>query len=454
MRIGWQIRVGKPLRLAVASLALTATAALAQSAPVVDPPGLTTRDFSAAVQLIDIYHYKPLDGEKVTLRIRDAARAYSQDPLAKFDQCFDERAQRSKLKTSLTRSVDAALQCLHLDRADAQRQSAVYGALFTAVSTASDYEIKLMPIGDPLKPRGVVAPPLARASGGIGLDLIDRDGGKQVVSTRYFSPAREANLVAGDLIVAIDGKPTADMPLTEAAQALQGDPDSSLSLTIKKESGGPARTITLVRKPVAALNQHAAVRRSGDVLVVDLRSMEGGEAALVENAWQDQGAGAKGLVLDLRYNEGGRLDEAIALADLLLEQGTITTVEAKDAAERQVFEAKPGAIADKVPLVVVIGPQTAAGAEILAAALAQNGRATLIGERSFGRGSIETLFILPTLPPRFQLKLSTGEALRPDGSSFDKKGLDPDCETQASGPALIETARRIVASSAKTCSAM
>lgn len=438
----------------VAVFALINTAALSKPAETNGDRWLTPDILSSAVQLIEAYQYKPMNAESAALRIREAALKLSKDPPAKFEQCFDESLKRSRLKTALSVAVDSAVRCLHLESADIETQNKASAALFLAIAASSDNKLQLLSPGLPRGPfdSGARTAPPPPSGGGIGLDLMDVADGKQVVGSRYSSPARELGIAPEDVIVAIDGRSAVTMTLDEAVLALQGTPDSSVALRLKAKDGALERTVVLRRKAMSSLNERIITQRSDRLLIVDIRSMEGGESTLIEQAWSDKGKDAKGLVIDLRLNEGGTLDEAVSLADALLDKGIITTIEARSAVDRQVFNANRGAIAQQVPIVVLIGPRTAAGAEILAAALHDNHRAILVGQRSFGRGTIESLFYL-RMQPKVPLTITTGEALRSDGSSFDKLGLSPDCATQASGAALIEIARAIVAGGLAACPA-
>lgn len=447
------MRVGKLATAAlVAAFSLTSTVVLPKPVETDDGVWLTLDVLGNAIQVIEAYQYKPMNGEAVASRVREAASKLSRDSPAKFEKCFVESSKRSRMEKPLSAAVESAVRCLHLESADRETQSKASAALFQAIAESSDNELKLLTPGLPKGPfdTGAENAPPPPSVGGIGLDLMDVPDGKQVVGSRYSSPAREQGIVPEDVIVAIDGRSAAKMTLYEAVLALQGSPETAVALTVKSKDEALERTIVLRRKAISVLDERIITQLSDRLLIVDIRSMEGGESTLIEQAWNDKGRDAKGLVIDLRLNDGGTLDEAVAMADALLDKGTITTIEARSAEGRQTFNANRGAIALQVPIVVLIGPRTAAGAEILAAALHDNHRAILVGQRSYGRGTIESVFFLPDRVP---LKITTGEALRPDGSSFDKRGLTPDCATQASGAALIDIARQIVSVGLAACTA-
>ena len=336
--------------LGVVALALSSTATLADEASA---PTLPLRSLPAALQIVDAYNYKPFDDAAVTARIAATSRLQAKDGAERFDRFFGELTGKSKLSSALMRSVDAAVNCLKLDRADAVTQDRVSTALFEAIAAVAGGEMQLLP-----------------------------------------------------------------------------------SELLRESESDPARS------------PQFAAHRVGDLLVIDLRSMAGGETDLLKQAWIDHGKGARALVVDLRNNGGGTLDEALALADSLLEKGTIATIAGRSPADRQVFTALPGAIAPNVPIAVLIGPRTAAGAEIFAGALRGNGRAVLVGASSFGRGSIETVFIVQ---PRLPLRLSTAQALLPDGSGFQGKGLTPDCVTALDSDAELELAGHIAIGGLKEC---
>lgn len=443
-RIHWAVRF--------AALALAGSGVHAEPAPADDYSWFTAEVLTGAANLLQNFQYKPIDTAAASGQVREAAAKLSRDPPGEFDKCFAKHNASPGSGAALSSAVQASLVCLKIDRADQQGQLTINKALFEAMAKAADPGFGLLPPSMFEKPFANPAKTVSPSplGGGIGLSLSDDDGGKRIVDWRYSSPAWEQGIVRDDLIVAIDGRPAAKFTLDEAAQALQGEPGTSVALLIRPKRGGADRLVTLQRKPVGELNNGFHFHRAGDLLVVDIRSMEGGESARLEKVWRDQGAGAKGLVLDLRFNGGGTLDEAVALADTLLERGRITTIEARSAKDRQVFEANSGAIAGQARVIVLIGPNTAAGAEILAAALHDNGRATLVGQKSFGRGSIQSLFYLSRRVP---IKITTGEALQPDGTGIDQIGLIPDCATDADGTALIEIARKLAAGQKDACPA-
>jgi carboxyl-terminal processing protease len=260
--------------------------------------------------------------------------------------------------------------------------------------------------------------------GGLGIQVTQEDGVIKVISPIEDTPADRAGLKTGDLITHVDGKSVRDMRLMEAVHAMRGEPGTEVRLTLKRAEAPPfdvviTRAIIIVR-PVRW-------RAEGDVGYLRIVGFNERVADAVEAAMErlrdDLGPEAKGIVLDLRNNPGGLLDQSIAVADSFLDDGVVVSVRGRDPADNRAFGASPGDAAEGLPMVVLINGGSASAAEIVAAALQDHHRATLMGTKSFGKGSVQTVMRLPV---EGALKLTTALYYAPSGETIQARGVDPD----------------------------
>ena len=285
--------------------------------------------------------------------------------------------------------------------------------------------------------------------GGIGLELaVDEATGQLVVVTPVFrSPAWRAGITAGDRITAIDGEPTQGQPLRDSVQRLRGRVGEPVSLTVlpaapRSETLDPAaalpavaaREATLVRELVEVESVQGDRRRAdgswewmleGEPGVAYVRIASFGERTAAEfSAAVEAIAGAatpRGLVLDLRDNPGGLLQAAVEVCDVLLDEGVIVATRGRDAGASGGDErrAAAGEMLAGVPVAVLVDGLSASAAEIVAACLQDTGRATVVGSRTFGKGTVQTL--LPLSDGRGLLKLTTAEYLRPSRAPIHRR---------------------------------
>lgn len=204
------------------------------------------------------------------------------------------------------------------------------------------------------------------------------------------------------------------------------------------------------RTPASGIDDSLAMDRRDTVLILRLKSLPAGVARRLEDGIRAQGRGARAIVLDLRDNPGGLLEEAVAVADLFLDHGTIVTMRGRLPTDIAVHRAARGQVAPKLPIIALVNGQTAAGAEIIAAALQDNKRAIVIGQRSHGLGSVQTLF---QTDGNHALKLTTAHGYRPNGRRLSDDPVMPDCQNDLDPVALMEEATTFVAMGAAPCSA-
>lgn len=259
------------------------------------------------------------------------------------------------------------------------------------------------------------------------------------------TPAYQAGLQAGDLILKVDGKSTEGLTISEARMLIIGPPDTQVTLTILPELGGDKREVTLTRSMIELHPVQGFARQKQDptkwnfmadeenkiglirVLTFNEKTEPEIRAAVSELAEQ----GAKGLILDLRDNPGGLLDQAIKVADLFLDSGVIVATEDRQGGTRSRSAKKAGTLflpANEKPMAVLINRDSASAAEIVASALQDNGRAVVVGERSYGKGSVQKVFPLNVAGTNSgAVKLTTEVWLTPKGKNIHRW---PDSKTE------------------------
>ena len=268
--------------------------------------------------------------------------------------------------------------------------------------------------------------------GGLGLEVTSENGLIKVVSPIDDTPAARAGMKAGDLITMLDGQTVQGLTLNEAVDKMRGPPGSSIRLTVKREGVTNPVEVSMTREVI-----HIQVVRSrleaGDIGYIRLTAFnEQSDPNLrkaVSDLKQKAGGNLRGLVLDLRNNPGGLLDQAVAVADDFLDQGEIVSTRSRHPEESQRWNAKPGDVAAGLPVVVLINGGSASASEIVAGALQDHRRAVLLGTRTFGKGSVQT--VMP-LQGNGAMRLTTARYYTPSGRSIQGLGISPDIEVQSS----------------------
>ena len=285
-----------------------------------------------------------------------------------------------------------------------------------------------------LDPHSVVFPPKDFAEfkigtsgkfGGLGMVVGLRDGILTVISPIEGTPAFRAGLKSGDKIIAIDEDSTINMSLQEAVNKLRGDPSTSVILLVESEKSQTSKTVTLIREIIAIPSVDSKLV-DGNIGYIKIRNFQEDTSQALEEkiAQLTQESGTlKGIILDLRNNSGGLLGQAIAVADKFLSSGVIV-VTVEPMGKQKIEKAKKSSTdLTKCPLVVIIDAGSASGAEIVAGALKDNNRAILIGNTSFGKGSIQQLIDLMN---ETALKLTVGKYLTPNFTDIQSVGVTPD----------------------------
>lgn len=261
---------------------------------------------------------------------------------------------------------------------------------------------------------------------GIGIEITIRDKVLTVVSPIEGTPAFEAGLKAADRIIKIEDKSTKDMSLMEAVKLIRGPKGTKVLLTIAREGEEKPLQFTIVRDviPLISVRHYLLTPDMGYVRISNFQSKTSGD--LSENlSTLEKGRDLKGLVLDLRNNPGGLLAQAIEVSEMFLDSGIIVSTKARESAQNIVATAHPNKVPRNYPIVVLVNGGTASAAEIVAGALQDNKKALILGTRTFGKGSVQT--ILP-LSDGAGLRLTTARYYTPNGRSIQLDGIVPDIE--------------------------
>jgi carboxyl-terminal processing protease len=266
--------------------------------------------------------------------------------------------------------------------------------------------------------------------GGLGIEGSMENGILKVVSPIDDTPAARAGLKPGDIITDLDGHPLQGMTLPQVSEKMRGPENSEVTLTIERGKRAPF-DVKLTRATIEI--QPVRSHLEGDSIgYIRITSFNEQTDARLENAMKNlkQLAGNKlaGIVLDLRNNPGGLLDQAIAVSDAFLDKGEIVSTRGRRPDDTQRYDAHPGDITGGLPMVVLINGGSASASEIVAGALQDHHRAILMGTRSFGKGSVQT--IIP-LPGHGAMRLTTARYYTPSGRSIQAKGIVPDIYVEA-----------------------
>ncbi len=262
--------------------------------------------------------------------------------------------------------------------------------------------------------------------GGLGIEITLRDGLLMVVSPIEDTPAFNAGIEAGDKIIKIDDRSTKDMELMEAVRLLRGPKGESIRITILRKELPEPKEFVIIRDIIKLLSVKSRMLTDGYgyVRLSQFQARTGSELKTHLHALRAEAAEQfKGLVLDLRNNPGGLLDQAVSVSDLFLAEGLIVYTEGREEGSRLRFQAQQAGTEPDYPLVVLINGGSASAAEIVAGALHDHERAVILGEQSFGKGSVQS--IIP-LGDRSALRLTTARYYTPSGISIQARGITPD----------------------------
>ena len=263
--------------------------------------------------------------------------------------------------------------------------------------------------------------------GGLGIEVGMEDGFVKVIAPIDDTPAQRAGVEAGDLVIRLDDTPVKGMSLAEAVKVMRGPPGTDIVLTIVREGVDRPIRITITRDVIHVTSVRSRALEPGygyiRISQFQLRTGESLREAVGKLRGEADDDGLKGLVLDLRNNPGGVLNAAVSVSDAFLDKGIIVYTEGRMDDAKLTFSAKGSDILDGIPLVVLVNAGSASASEIVAGALQDHGRAVIMGEKTFGKGSVQT--ILP-LGNGSALKLTTARYYTPSGTSIQARGIVPD----------------------------
>ncbi len=266
--------------------------------------------------------------------------------------------------------------------------------------------------------------------GGLGIQVTMEDGFVKVISPIDDTPAQRAGMASGDIIIKLDEQPVKGMTLNEAVKIMRGDVGSKIVLTVVRKGKGTPFKVTLVRDiiKVKSVRSRTLEEGFGYVRISSFQSPTGDalESAIADLK-KDNGGKLKGMVLDLRNNPGGVLNGAVAVSDAFLDAGKIVFTKGRIKNAQMDFNATPGDLLEGAPLVVLINAGSASASEIVAGALQDHNRAIIMGTKSFGKGSVQT--ILPT-GSGGAVKITTARYFTPSGRSIQATGIEPDIELE------------------------
>jgi carboxyl-terminal processing protease len=273
--------------------------------------------------------------------------------------------------------------------------------------------------------------------GGLGIEVTMESGYVKVVSPIDDTPAFRAGIEPGDLITHLDGKHIQGLTLSEAVEKMRGKVGTDIVLTVRRKDVKPLK-ITITRDKIRIRSVRSRVE--GDIGYLRITNFSEqtkiGVTKSIAKLREEIGEDVRGFVIDLRNNPGGLLDQAVSVSDAFLDRGEIVSTRGREVSNAQRFQARPGDLAAGLPIVVLINGGSASASEIVAGALQDHKRAIILGTRSFGKGSVQT--IIP-LGASGAMKLTTQRYYTPSGRSIQAKGIDPDIIVEQS---RVEPLRR------------
>jgi carboxyl-terminal processing protease len=273
--------------------------------------------------------------------------------------------------------------------------------------------------------------------GGLGIEVTMEDGLIKVVAPIDDTPAAKAGVLANDIITKLDGEQVQGLTLNQAVEKMRGPVNTKIKLTIMRKGVDKPIELSITRDiiRVHSVNSHVEGDDVGYIRITQFneQTTDGLKKAISDIKAKVSEDKLKGYILDLRNNPGGLLDQAISVSDAFLQKGEIVSTRGRNPEETQRFDARPGDLTEGKPLIVLINGGSASASEIVAGALQDHKRATLIGTRSFGKGSVQT--IIPLGSGNGALRLTTARYFTPSGRSIQAKGITPDIRVLQDIPA-------------------
>jgi len=268
--------------------------------------------------------------------------------------------------------------------------------------------------------------------GGLGIEVTMEEGLVKVVAPIDETPAAKAGVLAGDIISHLDDEPVQGLTLNQAVEKMRGPVNTKIRLKIMRKGQDKPIEVSLTRDVIRVRAVRSSVE-GDDIGYIRMtqfneQTTDGLKKAIADITAKVSKDKLKGYVLDLRNNPGGLLDQAVAVSDAFLDKGEIVSTRGRRSEDAQRYNSRPGDIAAGLPVAVLINGGSASASEIVAGALQDHHRAILLGTKSFGKGSVQT--IIP-LPGHGAMRLTTARYYTPSGRSIQAKGIDPDIIVEA-----------------------
>ena len=278
--------------------------------------------------------------------------------------------------------------------------------------------------------------------GGLGLTVSADEGAVKVIAPTDDTPAARAGIKSGDYITHIDGELLYGVTLNDAVDKMRGAPGTSIKITVVREGAPKPMDFTLTREVIQIRPVKWEIKNDVGVIRISAFNKKTGEAtrAAVTAIEKQLGSRLAGFVVDLRSNPGGLLDQAIEVSDVFLDRGEIVSQRGRAKTDIQRYYARPGDLTEGRPVVVLVDEGSASASEIVAGALQDHRRAVVLGARTFGKGSVQTL--LP-LSPDTGLRLTTARYFTPAGRSVQEGGIEPDIAVPQLSDATVRDRPRV-----------
>lgn len=265
--------------------------------------------------------------------------------------------------------------------------------------------------------------------GGLGIEVGMEDGYVKVISPIDDTPAQRAGIEAGDLIIKLDGESVKGFTLNEAIERMRGEKDTDIVITVVREGTDKPFDITITRDVIKVRSVRSGVRDDyyGYIRIAQFQLKTGDDVRKAYDELLEASPDLKGLVIDLRNNPGGVLQAAVDVSDVFLDGGLVVYTEGRLNGSNKEYHANPGDMTEGLPIIVLINDGSASASEIVAGALQDHERALVLGTRSFGKGSVQS--VIPISDDR-AVKITTALYFTPNGTSIQAKGIEPDIKVE------------------------
>lgn len=320
-------------------------------------------------------------------------------------------------------NVWSLLQTNYVDKGKLDSQKMLYGAIDGLVKSVGDPYTSFFPP----KESEQFAQQIKGAFGGVGIELGQRDGVLTVIAPIKDSPAERAGILAGDKIYKIDGKSTEGMDVSGAVDIIRGEQGTAVTLTIVRESLKEPKDFKLLRDTIKIPAVAWKMLDNNIAYVQVFVFNQNVDSEFKKAATEIAGSSAKRIILDLRNNPGGLLDSAVDLSGFFLDKDKVVTIQREGTGKETIYRTQRNAIIKDYPLVVIVNKGSASASEILAGALRDNRGATIVGETSFGKGSVQDIF---PLDKGSSIKITFAKWFTPNGTSINENGIKPDVEVK------------------------